>query len=140
MDADPVTDPSPTVLVCEDNLARRTAVSDLLSRAGCSLVGEAETLTELRDLLGANAPDVIVFDLALAGLGGLDVVRDLRVSCPSAEVVVLSDYPSLHDDAVAAGARAHVDVRDLRDLETLLAGLRVPLPRKGSKSIDVVLP
>ena len=112
----------------------------MLTRAGCSLIGEAGTLAELRKLLGASAPDVVVLDLALTGLGGLEVVRDLRASCPSTAVFVLSEYPSLRDDAVAAGARAHVDVRDLRDLETLLTGLRVPMPRDSQPATAVVLP
>lgn len=103
-------------------------------------MSDVSTLTELRAALVDRAPDVIVLDLALTGLAGLEVIGGLRRTCPTSEVIVLSDYPALHDDAVAAGARAHVDVRDLRELLTVVAALRMPQPRVGERTATAAQP
>lgn len=127
--------PAPSVILCEDDADRRAAVTAMLVRTGCTLVGEVASLQELSAVLGTAAADVLVLDLALAGLGGLEVIRNLRLSRPATEVVVLSEFPSLSADAVAAGARVLVDVRDLRVLESLLLEQRTPLPRTDTEAL-----
>jgi len=129
-----------TAVVCDDQPAKRRAVTQLLGQAGYALVVETSSLTRLKKLVAESQPDLIVFDLALAGLSGLDVVGDLHGAGPAGVVIVLSEFTSLRADAVAAGATALVDVEDLRELETVLAGLRTPLPRAAPEAMDAGTP
>jgi CheY-like chemotaxis protein len=123
-----------TAVVCDDEPVKRSAVIQLLDAAGYTHVDTA-SLPPLRALVAETAPDVVVLDLALAGMGGLDVVRHLRAASPTTAVVVLSTFTSLRADAIRAGAHALVDVHDLRGLETVLAALRTPRPRDGREDL-----
>ena len=122
-----------TAVLCDDDPVECSAVTDQLMRAGCGLVVQTSSVVQLLDVVSRTMPDVLVLDLALAGIRGLDVVRDLHQASPTCAVIVLSSFVSLREDAVAAGARALVDVRDLRELDGVLATLtraiELDLPR-----------
>lgn len=98
------------VLLADDNPGFRRALRRLLEREGdIQIVGEVgdgdlavATATEL-------APDVVVMDLAMPRLNGLDATYDLRRSHPEIAVLLLSvgEAPG-PQDARAAGAGAHL--------------------------------
>ncbi|MEU8661688.1 response regulator transcription factor [Actinoplanes philippinensis] len=83
------------------------------------LVGHAASGTELLDLAGQTAPDVVVTDLVMPGMDGATVTRLLRERRPETAVLVLT----MHDDddavfrAIRAGARGYLlkgaDVDDI---------------------------
>lgn len=112
-----------TAVVCDDEPVKRRAVAETLVRAGCELVVQTSTLAALRRLVRETSPPIIVLDLALAGMSGLEVVRELHASCEACAIVVLTPFTVLRDDAIAAGARGLIDANDLRDLEGLLRSL-----------------
>jgi CheY-like chemotaxis protein len=112
-----------TAVVCDDEPAKRHAVAETLVRAGCELVVQTSSLVELRRVVADTWPSIIVLDLALAGMSGLEVVRELHASCDTCAIVVLTPFTVLREPAIAAGARGLIDANDLRDLECLLRSL-----------------
>jgi two-component system, chemotaxis family, chemotaxis protein CheY len=117
------------VLVVDDSaLARRTA-RHILERAGY-MVTEAEDGMAALEKYALERPDLVLLDLVMKGMYGLDVLTKLRQLDPGARVVVVSadiQRPS-RDAAAAAGAIAFVnkpiDETELRAVAT--AALKVP--------------
>jgi DNA-binding NarL/FixJ family response regulator len=99
------------VLLIEDHFLARMALHSVLAgHTQIEVVGDAgdgETgLAIYRQLL----PDVVVLDLRLPGVSGLDVIVHLRKEFPNARVVVLSNYRGSEDvyQAVRNGAMAYL--------------------------------
>jgi DNA-binding response OmpR family regulator len=92
------------ILICEDEVALRELMRVSLG-AGYRYL-EAEDGREALRLARAQLPDVIVLDLMLPGLGGLDVLRELRRDPVTAatRVVAISAWSDVEADALAAGA------------------------------------
>ena len=81
------------VLIVDDHALVREGVRALLSRAeDVAVVGEAgggrEAITQARAL----RPDVILMDIAMPDLGGLEATIEIRKDVPDAKVIVLSQY------------------------------------------------
>ena len=81
------------VLIVDDHALVREGVRALLSRAeDVTVVGEAgggrEAITQARTL----RPDVILMDIAMPDLGGLEATIEIRKDVPDAKVIVLSQY------------------------------------------------
>jgi DNA-binding NarL/FixJ family response regulator len=101
----------PTILIVEDHDAVRTSLRELLCATfpGCSFL-EARTGEEALAMASAYPPHIVLMDLALPGMNGIEAVRHLKASAPDAQVVMLT----IHEDAEyklgasAAGASAYV--------------------------------
>jgi DNA-binding NarL/FixJ family response regulator len=99
------------ILVAENHHVVRHGIRELLAgRPEWGIVGEAQTGRQAVELARRTHPDVLVLDLSLPELSGLEVIAQLRPGCPDTEICVFS----MHDDercvgdALAAGARAYV--------------------------------
>jgi two-component system response regulator NreC len=83
------------VLIADDHALVREGVRHVLESArGVEVVGEAEDGAQAVALATALIPDVVVLDLTMPQLSGLQVLTQLRDVVPSARVLVLS----IHDD------------------------------------------
>jgi DNA-binding NarL/FixJ family response regulator len=82
-----------------------------------TLLGEARTADELLELVQCRRPDVVVMDLRMPGMSGVEVIHRIRCDRPQVKVVVLSacDERTTIDGALAAGATAYV----LKSAQTL---------------------
>lgn len=99
------------VVLADDHPVLRQGLRGLLEREGdLSVVGEAGDGREALDRVAQVRPDVLVLDLMMPGLGGLEVVRQVRAHHPSTLVVVLSMYAneSYVVEAFRAGAGGYV--------------------------------
>jgi DNA-binding NarL/FixJ family response regulator len=90
-----------TVLLVDDNPAIRRELSKLYLSDGFAISGEAGNGREAIDLTKKIAPDLIVLDLSMPVLNGLDAAPHLRKLAPDAAIVLLTMYPV---DAVSAQA------------------------------------
>jgi DNA-binding NarL/FixJ family response regulator len=75
-----------------------------------TLVGEARTATELLELVHRRRPDIVLMDLRMPGMNGVEVIQRIRRDSSWARVVVLSacdERPTI-DRALSAGASAYV--------------------------------
>ncbi|KPV52969.1 hypothetical protein SE17_12330 [Kouleothrix aurantiaca] len=86
-----------SIVLVDDHAVLRHGLRSLLDReAGCAVVGEASGGPAALDLAARLHPDVIVIDLMMPGMSGLEVMRQLRERAPRTRIVVLS----MHADAV----------------------------------------
>lgn len=80
-----------------------------------AVVGEAATGEEALNLVAQHLPDVVLMDLLMPGMGGVEATRKVRKISPSTQVIILTSY---HEDehifpAIRAGALSYV----LKDID-----------------------
>ncbi len=100
-----------TVVLADDHhLVRHSLRIMLETRAGFRVVGEAEDGLQALEMLDRLKPDVIVIDVMMPRMGGLEVARLARKRSPATRVVVLSMYAdeAYVIEALRAGAQAYV--------------------------------
>jgi DNA-binding NarL/FixJ family response regulator len=111
-----------TVLVVDDHPGFRHALERALRRApGLRLVGSARSGDEAIVLSARLEPRVVVMDLAMPGMSGVEATRQLMGQPGPPAVVALSGSRELMRDAIAAGAcRALLKEGDLTELLTTI--------------------
>ena len=82
-----------TVLLAEDHAVVRQGLRTLLESEGHSeVVGQAQTGREAVDLAASLHPDVILMDIAMPVLNGLEATRQILAANPAAKVLILSAH------------------------------------------------
>ena len=88
----------PTVLMADDHAMLREGLERLLTDHGFEVVGAVASGEELLDAARRSRPDVIVTDISMPGLSGLDVLVRLKADRLDSKVIVLT----MHNDAELA--------------------------------------
>jgi DNA-binding NarL/FixJ family response regulator len=101
--------PVSIVLVDDHDLFRR-GLRDLLQEHGFEIVGEASSGEEAIELAAEKIPDVILMDISMPGIGGVEAARRIRLGTPHTRVVMLtvSADDEVVDDAILAGASGYL--------------------------------
>ncbi|MFZ0318277.1 MAG: response regulator transcription factor [Candidatus Sulfotelmatobacter sp.] len=123
------------ILVADDNERVRRGVLDILAaRSDWQVCGEAKDGTEAIQKAQELLPDVILLDVSMPGLNGLDTARLLRQQLSSSKILIMSqhDSASLLPSALQAGADGCVDkgllgAELLSSIERITKGLNFPL-------------
>lgn len=92
---------APRILLVDDHPLTREGLAALLAGHGFEVVGQAGEGREAIDLARELQPDVILLDLSMPDLGGLEALPRLRAEAPQCEVVVLTASGE-EDDLLAA--------------------------------------
>ncbi len=93
----------------------RTGLRTFLGlQAGMTVVGEAATAEQALAVVPRLRPDIVLMDLVLPGMSGVEAVRRLRASHPEVKVVVLTSFAG--QDAVLPAVRAGVAGYLLKDV------------------------
>jgi DNA-binding NarL/FixJ family response regulator len=102
--------PKLKVLLADDHDVVRAGVRTMIEAEGWQVCGEAIDGSEAVRLAGELSPNVVVLDLEMRGLDGLTVVRKIKDSLPSIEMVVftVSADEYVIREVLSAGARAFV--------------------------------
>src|SRR5881397_2462530 len=112
------------VLLVDDHDLFRTGLRNLLEEQGVRIVGEAASGAEAVRIVRELAPDVVVMDLNMPGMGGVEATRHITTIAPLTRVVMLtiSEEDSDVMDAILAGACGYL----LKDssIQDLMAGIR----------------
>jgi DNA-binding NarL/FixJ family response regulator len=99
------------IVVVDDHAVVRRGVRALLeSQPGWEVSAEATTGREAVELAKRLQPDIVVIDLSLPELNGLDATRQILIESPRTEVLVLTMHHSeeLARDVLQAGARGYI--------------------------------
>lgn len=120
---------STRILIVDDSGLARRSVRRILERAGYEVVEAVDGLAALESY-ALEKPDLVVLDLVMKGMYGLDVLVKLRQMDAQARVIVVSadiQTPS-RDSAHAAGAQAFVNkpLDEAELLDAVGAALRSP--------------
>jgi DNA-binding NarL/FixJ family response regulator len=112
------------VMLVDDHALVRSAVRQAISAPEIELVGEAANAEEALALAPALRPDILLLDIDLPGMGGLQLLAELAPRLPQTKIVMLTVSSSERDllDAVARGAAGYL-TKDLSP-EALLRTLR----------------
>jgi DNA-binding NarL/FixJ family response regulator len=114
---------SPRVLLVDDHDLFRTGLRTLLEEQGVDVVGEADTGTRALEQIRETAPEVVVMDLNMPGISGVEATRQIAMIAPLTRVLVLtiSDQDADVMDAILAGACGYL----LKDstIDELMAGI-----------------
>jgi two-component system response regulator NreC len=99
------------ILLADDHIVVRTGLRALLERQpNLEVVGESENGRETVELAASLGPDVVVMDVAMPVLNGIEATKTIVTQCPTTAVVILS----MHADesyvmrALKAGARGYL--------------------------------
>ena len=114
---------TPRVLLADDHAILRSGLRLLLtSQNEFDVVGEASSGMEALSLAGQLQPDLILLDLSMPALGGLDALPTLRKLVPSARILILTmhDDPQYLRQALKHGASGYV-LKKAADSELLSA-------------------
>jgi len=115
-------DVKPRALVCEDDPALLAVVGDLVEAHGWTAT-TASTATAAIEMATRIHPDLVILDINLVGMSGLESIPRVRLSCPEARVVAMSVNAWGLDLCLGAGACAAVTTADIGRLDELLTGL-----------------
>jgi DNA-binding NarL/FixJ family response regulator len=114
-----------TILIVDDHPLLRHGLAALIkSEPDLDVCGEAATYAAALEAIRQHSPDLVIVDLALDGVGGLDLIKTMKARHPEILALVLS----MHDEALyaeralRAGARGYVNKQQLDD--TLLVAIR----------------
>jgi two-component system, chemotaxis family, protein-glutamate methylesterase/glutaminase len=106
----------PRVLIVDDNAAFATALQMLIETDGrFEVVGRASNGDEAFEFAARFRPDIVTMDLQMPVRDGVEATRMIAAYFPATAVVVISASPWLLDEALAAGAVAHVPKEDVAD-------------------------
>jgi len=114
----------PRALVCEDDSALRAAVGGLVEAHGWTASG-VSTAIDAIDMSRTLHPDLVIVDIELSGMSGLESIPRLRADCPDVRVVAISGSGQASDLCLSAGACAVVSTDDLSRLDEILTELEV---------------
>ena len=111
------------VLLVDDHDLFRTGLRNLLEEQGVQVVGEAASGADALRIVREIAPDVVVMDLNMPGISGVEATREITTVAPLTRVVVLtiSDEDDDVMDAIVAGACGYL-VKD-SSIEELMRGI-----------------
>lgn len=100
-----------SIVLADDHVLFRQGLAALLREvAGWDVVGEAGSGEEAMELVAALKPTVVMIDVEMAGIGGMEAARRIGEISPRTKIVALSMYNNAHyrQRMRAAGASAYV--------------------------------
>lgn len=101
------------VVLADDQAEVRRALTRHLTRDGrFEIVGEAQDGEEAVKLVVSQLPDVVIMDLAMPNMNGLQAIKEITEHSSATKIVVLSatvPFSDTRDDALSLGAHAVLD-------------------------------
>lgn len=136
-----------TIILAEDHQVVRQGVRALLEAApDFFVIEEAASGLGVADLVERLTPDVLIVDLMMPGLNGLEITRLVSQRCPKTHVIILSMHANEAYvlEALSNGASGYV-LKDasaddlIRAIHEVLAGRRYLSPPLSERAIEVYM-
>lgn len=131
-----------TVVVVDDHRLVRAGLRTIIDASGdLRVVGEAGDGAEAVTVVAEVAPDVVLMDLSMPGVGGIEAIRRLRASGATSPVVVLTSFAEADRvrDAVEAGAIGYLlkdsEPGDVLDAVRAAAAGHAPLDPRVARAL-----
>lgn len=99
------------VLIVDDHLLVRNGIKTIMGiYDDIEVIGEAENGKEALEICGKCLPDVVLMDLVMPEINGIEATRKMLENWPSIKVVILTSYidKKLIEDSIKAGAIGYV--------------------------------
>jgi len=99
------------LILVDDHQLVRTGIANLLAgEPEFEIIGEAADAKELIALLKQALPDIVVLDIALPGMSGIEITKKLHTEYPSVRILILSMHTSEEFifNAINSGARGYL--------------------------------
>src|SRR5262245_31132539 len=112
------------ILIVDDHPIVRAGLRRLLAGEPEYEVQEAANAREALALLRGYRPDLVILDLSMPGIGGLEVIGRLKIECPSVRVMVLSMHREAMYARRALQAGAHGFISKNAPADQLLEAVR----------------
>lgn len=113
------------ILVVDDHPVFRAGLANLLaSEADFTIVGKAANGTDAIEQLSRCRPHVVLLDLSMPGIGGIETLRRIQAADAGVRVVVLTSSDSPDDVGRAVRAGAHGYLTKLADHAEIVAAIR----------------
>ena len=118
-----------SILVLDDDGPHAEAAAESLSRSGYDCTVATSGTVGIR-LLDKNSFDVVLTDLVMRDLSGIEIVRKVKASTPETEVIVMTGYPSYETALEAMDEGAYDYLNKPIDLNILRAKIRKALEKQ----------
>lgn len=125
------------ILIVEDQVMMREGLRALIGQeVDMEIVGEADNGTAAIELARELKPDVIIMDVAMTGMNGIEATRQIKAEMPDLKIVALSAYDNR--EYVMGMVKAGVSGYLLKDcaFEDLVRAIRTILQNKSYLSPD----
>jgi DNA-binding NtrC family response regulator len=120
------------ILVVDDEATIRTGITQVLERQGMQ-VAAAATGQEALEILAARPLGIVLLDIKLPDLDGVEILKHIRLEHPDTEVIMITGYPTIQGavECIRHGAMDYL-VKPFRldDLEVLIATAQDLLTKK----------
>jgi YesN/AraC family two-component response regulator len=94
-----------TVLIADDRVQARNGLRALLSTIpNVIVIGEAKNGQEAVQLAEIYQPDVILMDVKMPEMNGLEATMRIKTQCPKIRIVILTVYAAFRKEALEVGA------------------------------------
>lgn len=95
------------VLIVDDAAFMRMMIKDILSKNGYEVVGEAENGVKAVEKYKELAPDLVLMDITMPEMNGIDAIKNIRSMDPGAKVCMCSamGQQAMVIEAIQAGAK-----------------------------------
>jgi len=114
--------PSIKIILTEDHQLLRDGIKALIASENIEIIGEASTGAGLWKLMENSQPDIILMDISLPDVSGVELTRTLSERYPNVKVLILSMFTdeSFINQAIKAGAKGYLHKNTTRE-EMLMA-------------------
>jgi two-component system chemotaxis response regulator CheY len=118
-------------MIVDDSLMMRTTLRRILEKAGYEVVGEAVNGEQAILNYPQCQPDLVTMDITMPGLGGIETIKRIMASHPSANIVVVSALGQKHIifEALQNGAKNYI-AKPIKE-ENVLSVFQLVLEQNG---------
>ena len=95
------------ILICDDAAFMRMMIKDILTKNGYNVVGEAENGVKAVDAYSEFNPDLVLMDITMPEMDGIDALKGIREKDPNACVIMCSamGQQAMVIEAIQSGAK-----------------------------------